>query len=325
MSEQSLSPMRRAATEPKMAASPLTTASPLSAIVPETIVSSTEPATRAHHLFRTVIRVTNILLTLAIIAALGCTAWEYSTQRYVDAFSDAIVPVSGSPELKVQSILDWMAHPPARFATEIAGGPHDRDPLDTLNYKALLQVCGTATNAFLNLADTSNLSARRLLLLDSAGGTKHVDAEILVNGRWFVVDPTFRVILRGPDGRMLTQRELTNPVTFAAATRNIPNYDPSYSFERTAHIRVSGIPLIGKPTTRALDSLLPTWQDSAAISLVVERESLLAMVVAILIALTLLVFRLMLYWFGSKRLGIHSPSLTRRIRSAYRAFVNPSS
>lgn len=325
MSEQLLGPTHRTVTERDTAPSPLPTAAPLPADSAAVVVSPDEQAARAHATFRLIVRVTNALLTLAILGALSCAAWEYSTQRYVDAFSDAIVPVSGSPELKVQSILDWMAHPPARFAAEIAGGPHDRDPLDTLNYKALLQVCGTATNAFLNLADTSGLSARRLLLLDSADGTKHVDAEILVNGRWFVVDPTFRVILRGPDGKMLTRRELASPATFAAATQTIPAYDPSYSFERTEHVRLIGIPVIGRPVQRVLNFLVPAWQDSAEISLIFERESLLALTIAIAIALILLVFRLMLYWIGSTRLGISSPSFSRRLQSAYGAFMRPAS
>ena len=96
----------------------------------------------------------------------------------------------------------------------------DRNPIDTLNFQALLQVCGTATNAFENLAVSGGLRARRLLLLDSSLRTKHVDAEVLVNGRWMVVDPAFRVILRSPDGQALTRYELAIPAAFSAATRN---------------------------------------------------------------------------------------------------------
>lgn len=324
MSEKSLSPMHRAVTEPEMS-SPLSNAAPLPAIASDVMVSSTELETRAHPLFRLILRLTDILLTLAVVAALCCAAWEYSTHRYVDAFSDAIVPVSASPERKIQSILDWMTHPPKRFGGEITPSQHDRDPLDTLNYKALLQICGTATNAFINLADTSGLGARRLLLLGPDGGTMHVDAEVWIDGRWFVVDPTFHVILRGVDGKMLTRRELADPAVFSAATRTIPRYDRSYSFERTTHIRLVGIPLIGKPASRIMDSLFPAWQDSAEISLIVERQSLLDTVVAIVIALILFAFRLVLYWVGSTRLGVHSPPLSHRIRSAYRAFMNPAS
>lgn len=279
-----------------------------------------EPADR-HQFFRLAVRLTDFLLLLAILATLCCVAWSYSTQRYVDAFSDAIVPVSGTPEQKIQSILDWMAHPPARFVGGIVGTPNDRDPVDTLNYSALLHVCGTATNAFINLADTSDLHARRLLLLNPQGSTKHVDAEVWVDGRWSVVDPTFRVILRGTDGRMLTRRDLVNPQVFFQAVRGIPQYDLQYSFEHTAHIRIAAIPFIGKPGGRLLDSLLPGWQDSGFVSLVVERNSLLALVAALIITLALLLLRFSMRWYGENRLGIRYLGVVKRLGCAIRAFI----
>ncbi len=278
----------------------------------------------AHRLFRFVVRVIDLLFLILVIATLCCLAWAYSTQRYVDAFSDAVVPVSGSPEQKIQSILDWMAHPPARFATGITGNPNDRDPIDTLNYKTLLEVCGTATNAFVNLADTSNLRARRLLLLDADGGTKHVDAEVRVDGRWVVVDPTFRVILRGQEGQMLTRRELANPTVFREATRGISHYNPSYNFERTAHIRVAKIPLIGRPAGRLLDAIFPQWQDSAAISLIVERDSLLALAATLIATLGFFCLRILLHWYANRRLYIFYPSIAQRLRYAARGFMNPA-
>jgi hypothetical protein len=274
-----------------------------------------------HHFFRFALTSVNWLLLISI----GVLAWtstrEYSTQRYVDAFSDAIVPVSGSPEQKIQSILDWMAHPPERFTEELTG--HDRDPLDTLNYSSLLQVCGTATNAFLNLADTSGLRARRLLLLDPKRNTKHVDAEVFVNGRWIVVDPTFRVILRGPDGKTLTRTDLADRAVFAAATRNIPHYDPTYSFERTAHIRLAGIKYVGNPARRLLNYVAPSWQDSAAISLVMERGELGEVILSILLVLFLVAVRLLLRWHGKSRLHLELIPVQLRLRRAYRAFIEP--
>lgn len=278
-----------------------------------------------HRSFRLALELTNWLV-LASIAALAWTAIrEYSTYRYVDAFSDAIVPVSGSPEQKIQAILDWMAHPPTRISEGVAGTPHDRDPIDTLNYQALLNVCGTATNAFLNLADTSDLRARRLLLLDANRSTKHVDAEVFVDGRWIVVDPTFRVILRGADGRMLTRSELADPVVFSAATRNIPRYDPSYTFESTVHIRLAGIPFVGRPVRRALNAVLPGWDNSAAISLVMERSELGDLILAALVVVFLLGLLFSLRWYGTRRLHIELTPLRERFGRAYRAFFDPAS
>jgi hypothetical protein len=278
-----------------------------------------------HRLFRLTVVLVNWLLLISAAVWVWAEVREYSTHRYVDAFSDAIVPVSGSPEQKIQAILDWMAHPPERIVGGMEGTPDDRDPLDTLNYKSLLQVCGTATNAFINLADTSNLRARRLLLLDPNRNTKHVDAEVFVNGRWIVVDPTLRFILRCPDRKTLTREELADPAVFSAATRNIPRYDTSYSFERTAHIRLAGIKFVGNPARKALNYLLPSWQNSAAISLVMERGQLAALIVAIPVALFLIVARVSLLWYGKKRLRLELTPLNLRFRRAYRAFVDPAS
>src|SRR5208337_1370906 len=154
--------------------------------------------------------------------------WEYSTRRYLKGFSDAIVPASSSAQVKIEAILNWMAHGPARQeASPVLSSP-DRDPTDTLNYASLLQVCGSATNAFINLADSTGLPARRLLLLDSHQMTKHVVAEVRIDGRWIVVDPSFRLMLRGAGGRLLTREELADPAVFSAATQGIPHYSPDY-------------------------------------------------------------------------------------------------
>ena len=40
-----------------------------------------------------------------------------------------------------------------------------REPEESLNYASLLKVCGSATNAFVNLANAGGLPARRLLLM----------------------------------------------------------------------------------------------------------------------------------------------------------------
>src|SRR5215470_1147768 len=55
-------------------------------------------------------------------------------------------------EEKIQSILSWMSSPAAQLTPVFVGEPSDRNPIDTLNFQAPLQLCGTATNAFENLA-----------------------------------------------------------------------------------------------------------------------------------------------------------------------------
>ena len=105
------------------------------------------------------------------------------------------------------------------------------------------------------------------------------------------------------------------------ATRNIPQYDPRYTFESTAHVRMARVKFIGVPLRKMLHFLLPTWEDSATISLILERESAAAMIVAI--ALFLVLVRILLRSYGEKHVGIHSVRISQRICSAYRAFVNP--
>src|SRR2546429_2074517 len=118
------------------------------------------------------------------------TLFPYTTlfRSYLDGYSDAIVPNFAPPEERVEAILDWMRAGPSRGIAANTATLPTRDPQTTLNYAQLLKVCGTATNAFLNLARASDLRVRRLLLLSRDGMTKHVVAEVLINQRWIVVD-----------------------------------------------------------------------------------------------------------------------------------------
>jgi hypothetical protein len=149
-----------------------------------------------------------------------------------------------------------------------------------------------------------------------------VDAEVLVKGRWIVVDPGFRTILRTRDGNTLTRDQLASPAVFLAATQNIPRYDPSYSFERTTHVRTARLGLMGTPVQKILDSLLPQWQDSVAISLLMERESLASVVAMITIVLLLTLVRVFLRWYGESRLGVCPVHVREQLRRAYQAFFS---
>jgi len=102
-----------------------------------------------------------------------------------------------------------------------------------------LEVCGTATNAFLNLARSSDLRVRRLLLLSPDRRTKHVVAEVLIGDRWIIIDPTYRVIMKDAQGRNLTRSDLRNPAVFAEAISLIPNYPREYNYEQFAHVRLA--------------------------------------------------------------------------------------
>src|SRR5258708_11322265 len=156
-----------------------------------------------HSIVRVCWHEVNVLLAVFMMAVVYGAIWEFSTQSYLKGFSDAVIPSSDNPEQKVGSILSWMARGPARRYDSDAGDLDLRDPKETLNIEQLLRVCGTATNAFVNLADSSGLHARRLLLLDENSRiSKHVVVEVLIDDRWVVVDPSYRTFLRLPNGRL---------------------------------------------------------------------------------------------------------------------------
>ncbi len=229
---------------------------------------------------------------------------EYSVRWYLDGFSDAIVPNSLPAEQKVEAILNWMRAEPSRAIATNPDALDKRDPEMTLTYHQLLNVCGTATNAFLNLARSSDLRVRRLLLLSPDRNTKHVVAEVLIGQRWIIVDPTYRVIMKDAQGRSLTRSELRNPAVFSEAAGAIPNYPREYNYDQFAHVRLARLPLEGLHLRRLLDSVYPGWDEAVDWSLFLERESFFYLVVSITATLFFLLLRAVLAWYADSRLRI---------------------
>jgi len=260
--------------------------------------------TRRHGIFRGVWWSVNSLLLVALLALVYSGAWEYSVRRYLDGFSDAIVPDSEPAERQVEAILDWMRKGPPRAVAADPSALPGRDPEATLNYRQLLSVCGTATNAFLNLARSNGLSARRLLLMTPDNKAKHVVAEILIDGRWVVADPAYRILLRDANGHLLTREELRNPAVLAEATRTVPNYPKEYTYEKFAHVRLARLPMQGFHLRWVLDKIAPGWEESVDWTLLLERESFFALFASALGFLVLLLVRFLLGWFADHRLMI---------------------
>ncbi len=259
---------------------------------------------KQHAIFRIAWWSVNLLLAASFVALLFAGGWEYSVRRYLKGFSDAIVPGMASPEQKVEAILGWMRNGPERASTATPDELARRDPEDTLNYQQLLQVCGTATNAFLNVAKSAGLDTRRLLLLDARRRAKHVVAEVLVDNRWVIVDPAYRVILRNAHGQPLTRQELRSPEVFSEASRAIPGYPPEYDYGSVAHVRMARIPWVGAGLHKAFDWIYPGWDEAADWSLVVERRSFAALFASIVATVFLLTLRTALAWYADRRLGI---------------------
>lgn len=271
---------------------------------------------RSHPVYRVIWAVSNSLLSIVVALFISSGIWEYSTEQYLRGFSDAVVPHEAPPQQKVESILMWMAHGPARENAQDADEFLMRDPHNTLNYEKLLRVCGGATNAFLNLSVSSGLRARRLLLLDSRGLTNHVVAEVWLDNRWIVVDPAFRVILRDNSGRMLTREDLENRKIFHQATDAIPGYLPVYAYSLTAHARISRVPLVGNFLRNALERMWPRWEEFLNWTLVLERDSLAALVCSFIALVFLVLTRLFLGHYGEKKLGVARVHLRKQVWQA---------
>ena len=261
------------------------------------------------------------MLLAALLGVIYSGGWEYSVRRYLDGFSDAIVPDSEPPERQVEAILDWMRKGPPRLVAENPAGLAARDPETTLNYRQLLAVCGTATNAFLNLAHSNGLSVRRLLLLAPDHNTKHVVAEVLIEGRWVIVDPAYRVLLRDKKGQLLTREELRNPATFAEATSVVPHYPEEYTYERFVHVRLARIRVIGIPLRWMLDRVLPNWEEGFDWALLLERESFFILCTSSCAFLFFLLLRFSLGWYADHRLNIPRFRLRARFLRAGTTFL----
>ncbi len=271
-------------------------------------------------LFRIVWRTVNVALVASLLALVYSAGWEYSVRRYLDGFGDAIIPSNATPQQSVDAILEWMRRGPSRSEEPIPSGLAARDPETTLNFQQLLSVCGTATNAFLNLARSSNLQVRRLLLLSPDRNTKHVVAEVLLDGRWIVVDPTYRMVMRNAKGEMLTRKELQNPQNFAEAISRAPGYPPAYNYDKFAHVRIARLPLDGMQLRPVLDRIFPGWDEKVDWSLLLERESFFSLATAMLLTFVLLLFRLFLAWYADRRLKMPRFRLRSHLARAGAAF-----
>ena len=264
--------------------------------------------------------VTNALLVTCLAGLIYSAGWEYSVRQYLKGFSEAIVPTPATPQQKVEAILHWMKNGPPRALAADPDALPQRDPEITLNYKQLLSVCGTATNAFLNVARSAHLNVRRLLLLTPEWQTKHVVAEVFLNDKWVIVDPTYRLLMRDKQGWLLTRKDLQNPELFAEATSVVPNYPAFYDYKNFAHVRVARLPLQGLGLRRALDSVYSGWDEAFDWSLLLERESFFVLCSFLAGSLFLLAMRGALAWYADRKLKISRFHLRAHFARAGAAF-----
>jgi hypothetical protein len=257
---------------------------------------------KSHLVFRSVWWTANAMLAVALVATVYTGMWEISVRRYLKGFSDAIVAEAAAPQEKAEAILAWMQNGPPRLESAHPSQLSPRDPEDTLNYRQLLEVCGSATNAFLNLSRSAGLQTRRLLLLTPERTAKHVVAEVNVEGRWVIVDATYRTFLKDARGNLLTRKDLQNPEMFREATSVLPHYPAEYTFDRFAHVRVGALPFHLAKIRPVLDRIFPAWDEYLDWSLLLERRSFAYFFFSLIGLLFLMVVRLVLGWWADHRL-----------------------
>lgn len=275
-----------------------------------------------HRLFRSIWWATNSLLAFAIVATLATGLWELSVRYYLQGYSDAIVPEASTPRQKVEAILKWFRVGPPRLEAPDMSVLSPHDPTNTLNYRQLLAVCGSATNAFLNLARSSGLEARRLLLLNPDRTAKHVVAEVKIDNRWVIVDAAYRVIMKDSKGNLLTRRDLQDPAVFQDAIGQIPGYIPYYNYEMYAHIRTGFLPLHGAKVRHIVDSIVPGWDEYLDWSLLLERRSFAYFFLCTCALIFLLPLRVGLAWFADHRLRVARFQLRTSLSRATATFFS---
>lgn len=275
---------------------------------------------KPHYGFRFLWWLSNLLLAAALVSTVWCGIWELSVRRYLSGFSDAVIPEAWSPREKVEAILSWMQNGPPRLETNWQTKVSPHDPEDTLNYRQLLDVCGSATNAFLNLSRSAGVESRRLLLMTSDRSTKHVVAEVNLDGRWVIVDATYRTIMKDSKGNLLTRHDLQNPEIFREATSVLPRYPPEYTYDHFAHVRVTALPFQGARVRVLLDRVFPGWDEYLDWSLLLERRSFMYFFLSVNSLIFLLLVRFALGWIADRKLRIPRFHLRANLGRATAAF-----
>ena len=206
------------------------------------------------------------------------------------------IPEAAAPQQKAEAILAWKRKGPPGLEVTNPAQLSVRDPEDTLNYRELLEVCGSATKTFLNVARSAGVPARRM--------TRHVFAELNVDARGVIADATYRVFLKDDRGNLLTQKDLENPEIFCEVTSGLPHYSPEYPDERVAHVRLAALPFHGVGLRPQAGPHSPKWDENTEWSCCWNANPSLCFSFSTTALLFLVVLRLALGWIADKRLWV---------------------
>jgi hypothetical protein len=135
-----------------------------------------------------------------------------------------------------------------------------------------------------------------------------------------VVDPSFRTVFRDKSRRALTREDLHNPAVFEAAAHRIPKYDPVYSFDHTAHIRLARIPMLGNFLLQSLNVLFPEWEETVNWGYLPENPSLWPILFSLPFFLLGFVIHLLLRRCGRGQSSLVKPGLNEPLIESGRVF-----
>lgn len=265
--------------------------------------------------------VTRAMVVVAVVLLVYGLVWNFSQRRYLKGLADAIIPLEGSSEERTEALLWWFRHEPQRLVLSIQGAENLRDPVIIVQNERLLKMCGSASNAFINLGDAVGLKTRRLLLLGPSGTAKHVVAEVQWGDRWVVVDPQLGRVFRDRSGRGLSKGELRDPEVFKDAISRMPSYLPDCTFDHAVHIRWERIPVVGRSLRSALNRHSPGWAEAIDWAYLAENPSMWPILISIPLLLLAFFLHFILDRHYRRTLEIERVRLRERLANATRVFL----
>ncbi len=117
----------------------------------------------------------------------------------------AVAPASLPPDVRVKRLAIWAFD---HFLSKGIPLPLQEDHFFNTARRGY-GTCDQLAHVLATLYWSAGYPARLLMLRDAQGVSPHTVAQVLVNHRWVLVDPSFKVIFQDRQGRLLTVEDLS--------------------------------------------------------------------------------------------------------------------
>ena len=105
--------------------------------------------------------------------------------------------------------------------------------------------CGSYSRVVHVMLDERGIRNRFLFLTDDHGSTIHTVLEVWMGGKWAVVDPSFGIVYRRPEGGYVSADELKDdPDLLRWNVRTVSGYDASYDYHAFTHLNWKKLPIL---------------------------------------------------------------------------------